>query len=243
MLCERASSALRDGRHRPSYRLVGAWQCGSASPAAQLTPRSPPHSAVHPAARSGAPVSTRSSSSASARRIRPCPLIITGRLRLEYAGPLWVPALKPPASACLLSSTEAMRRRLRHCHSSCVCSRPRGATPLPSPRLRPLGDPTSPCSAGIKSWPSLPVIAWDGLPCLDPAAPRLLTPMPREGHLCSPQSQQACEQPTRCTPELIPALRQSSYSACRAFVRPSSQDLSDAPFYLLQSTVKTRPAS
>ena len=44
MLYKRPSSALRDGRHRPSHRLVGAWPRGSASPAAHPAPHSPPRS-------------------------------------------------------------------------------------------------------------------------------------------------------------------------------------------------------
>ena len=100
MLYKRASSALRDGRHRSSHRLVAAWPRGSASSAAHPAPHAPARSAAYPAARSCVPVSMRRSSPASARRIRLCRLIITGRLRPEYAGHLVVPALKPAGSAC-----------------------------------------------------------------------------------------------------------------------------------------------
>src|SRR3712207_3202940 len=70
MLYKRASSALRDGRHRLSHKLVVTGPRGSASPAADPAPHPPPRPSAHPAARSCAPVSMRSSSSAFVRRIR-----------------------------------------------------------------------------------------------------------------------------------------------------------------------------
>ena len=52
MLYKRTSSALRDGRHRLSHKLVVAGPRGSASPAADPAPHPPPRPSAHPAARS-----------------------------------------------------------------------------------------------------------------------------------------------------------------------------------------------